>query len=188
MKNSLKFLILQEKENNSNFLFLSKEKDVIENNNQEMDTTPEKEEEKMEILNGEEGEEGEEMDESNESNFVERAKYIPVRLSLKERKFLRLLRAAIKVNDYTDKVDQPNLTKSKRTYAQILEICSVLSGIAICVDYKMGQELVINRNLKDNSNFFQSVFELGRRHKVLNPGINFFFFIFFLSFIFVQKK
>ena len=133
-----------------------------------MDVTPEKE-------NRNEGGEGEDMDQSSESNFVERAKYIPVRLSLKERKFLRLLRAAIKVNDYTDKVDQPNLTKSKRTYAQILEICSVLSGIAVCVDYKMGQELVINRNLKDNSSFYQSIFELGRRHKVLNPGKYFFF-------------
>eukprot|EP01091_Cochliopodium_minus_P017413 TRINITY_DN6814_c0_g1_i1.p1 TRINITY_DN6814_c0_g1~~TRINITY_DN6814_c0_g1_i1.p1 ORF type:complete len:608 (-),score=198.84 TRINITY_DN6814_c0_g1_i1:66-1844(-) len=127
--------------------------------NLEMDTSPEEGEQDTN--------QQEEVDTSK--SFVERAKYIPVRLSLKERKFLRLLRAAIKVNDYTDKVDQSTLTKSKRTYAQILEICSVLSGIAICVDYKMGQELVINRNLKENSTFYQNVFELGRRHKVLNP-------------------
>ncbi len=38
-------------------------------------------------------------------SFVERAKYIPVRLSLGERKVLRLLEAALNVSGYTDKVD-----------------------------------------------------------------------------------
>ena len=104
-----------------------------------------------------------------EESFVERAKFIPVRLSLKERKYLRLLQASLKVNDYADKVDQPSLSNSKRTYTQILEICSVLSGMALSCDYKLGQELVVNRNLKDNTKFYQSIIELGRRHKVLNP-------------------
>lgn len=37
--------------------------------------------------------------------FMERAKYIPVRLSMEERKTLRLLKAALHVNEYTDNVD-----------------------------------------------------------------------------------
>lgn len=36
--------------------------------------------------------------------FVERAKYIPIRLGLAERKYLRLLEAALSVSEYTDKV------------------------------------------------------------------------------------
>ena len=47
--------------------------------------------------------------------FVERAKYIPVRLTLGERKYLRLLEAALNVYEYTDKIDTIvfGLSKSK---------------------------------------------------------------------------
>ena len=37
--------------------------------------------------------------------FVERAKFIPMRLTLSERKYLRLLEAALQVSEYTDKID-----------------------------------------------------------------------------------
>ena len=36
--------------------------------------------------------------------FVERAKYIPLRLSMAERKKLRLVEACMEVSEYTDKV------------------------------------------------------------------------------------
>ena len=44
--------------------------------------------------------------------FVERAKYIPLRLTLPERKFLRLLEAALSVSEYTDKIDTINFDRS----------------------------------------------------------------------------
>jgi hypothetical protein len=37
--------------------------------------------------------------------FVERTKCIPLRLTLWERKYLRLLDAALQVSEYTDKID-----------------------------------------------------------------------------------
>ena len=53
--------------------------------------------------------------------FVERAKYIPVRLTLGERKMLRLLDAALQVSEYTDKIDTIGygMSKAKRIVHQI---------------------------------------------------------------------
>lgn len=36
-------------------------------------------------------------------------------------------------------------------------------------DYRKGQELVKNRDFKANEKFFQDVFEVGRRYKIMNP-------------------
>ncbi len=34
----------------------------------------------------------------------------------------------------------------------------------------MGKELVKEHNFKENAKFFQKVFEIGRRYKIMNPG------------------
>lgn len=70
--------------------------------------------------------------------FVNRAKYIPVRLTLSERKYLRLLEAALQVSEYTDKIDiiGAALSRPKRVVAQIRELCAILSGLVLAADYK----------------------------------------------------
>ncbi|KAH8830316.1 hypothetical protein DL96DRAFT_1592408 [Flagelloscypha sp. PMI_526] len=103
--------------------------------------------------------------------FVERSKYIPLRLTLGERKFLRLLEAALSVSEYTDKIDTLSfgLSKAKRIVQQIRELCAIMSGLVLAADYKQGQELFTDKDFEANSEFFQDIFELGRRHKIMNP-------------------
>lgn len=103
--------------------------------------------------------------------FVDRAKFIPMRLSLVERKYLRLLEAALHVSEYTDKIDTIGfgLSKAKRIVHQIRELCAILSGLVLSADYKQGQELFSDRDFQANEEFYQQIFELGRRHKIMNP-------------------
>ncbi|KAF8914262.1 hypothetical protein CPB84DRAFT_1840989 [Gymnopilus junonius] len=103
--------------------------------------------------------------------FFERAKFIPLRLTLPERKFLRLLEAALSVSEYTDKIDTIGfgLSKTKRIVHQIRELCAIMSGLMVSADYKRGQELFSDRDFQANADFYQTVFELGRRHKIMNP-------------------
>ncbi|KAI0751140.1 hypothetical protein C8Q80DRAFT_1268425 [Daedaleopsis nitida] len=103
--------------------------------------------------------------------FIERAKYIPMRLTLSERKFLRLLEAALNVSEYTDKIDTIGfgLSKAKRIVHQIRELCAILSGLVLSADYKQGQELFQDRDFQSNEDFYLDIFELGRRHKIMNP-------------------
>lgn len=103
--------------------------------------------------------------------FVERAKYVPVRLTLSERKYLRLLEAALTVSEYTDKIDTFGfgLSKAKRIVHQIRELCAIMSGLVLSADYKQGQELFADRDFQANEEFYQQIFEFGRRHKIMNP-------------------
>jgi len=103
-------------------------------------------------------------------SLVERSKYIPLRLTLKERKKLRLCEAALNVSEYTDKIDIL-IWKSKngRIHEQIRDICAILSGLTVAANYQAGQKLIQNREFKANEEYFQDIFEIGRRHKILNP-------------------
>ncbi|KAF8897763.1 hypothetical protein BD779DRAFT_1492379 [Infundibulicybe gibba] len=103
--------------------------------------------------------------------FIERAKFIPLRLTITERKYLRLLEAALSVSEYTDKIDTLGfgLSKAKRIVHQIRELCAIMSGLLLSADYKQGQELFNDRDFEANAEFYQQIFELGRRHKIMNP-------------------
>ena len=103
-------------------------------------------------------------------DLVERSKHVPLRLSLEQRKVLRLCEAALDVSEYTDKVDVLSWkSKTGRIHEQIRDICAVLSGLAIAADYEVGQKMIKDRSFEDNAEYFATVFEIGRRHKILNP-------------------
>ena len=60
--------------------------------------------------------------------FTERAKYIPLRLELRERRYLRLLEGMLQVSAYTDHVDSRTVSKNpaKRQQAMRRELHSIL--------------------------------------------------------------
>ncbi|KAL4087605.1 hypothetical protein PRIC1_013494 [Phytophthora ramorum] len=104
------------------------------------------------------------------AEMLERAKYIPVRLTYEERKLLRALEAALCVSSYTDKLDTPKfLPAAKRVRAQLQDVCGFLSALAVASDYKAGQEVLDEKNFAESTEFFQEIFELGRRYKIMNP-------------------
>jgi len=104
------------------------------------------------------------------ADFIERVKFIPVRLTINERKMLRLCEASLNVSEYTDKVDILTWkSKTGRIHEQIRDICAILSGLAVAADYEVGQKMIKDRSFEENSAYFSSVFEIGRRHKILNP-------------------
>ncbi|KAI8475174.1 MAG: hypothetical protein J3K34DRAFT_487062 [Monoraphidium minutum] len=104
------------------------------------------------------------------ASMRERCRYLPLRLKLEERRLLRLLEAALNVSEYTDKVDVLTWrSKNARVTAQIRDLCAILSGLVVAQDYRKGQQLVADREFGDNAEFFQDVFEIGRRYKVMNP-------------------
>lgn len=119
----------------------------------------------------EEPEEPLDTEEHDEYNSVkERAKYIPLRLSLGERKMLRLVEAAMTCCDYTTEVDQPTFkSAARRTHAQLKGVTCVLRGLVTACDYAAGQKLLDEDNFVDYQVFFRQMFEIARRHKIVNP-------------------
>ena len=84
------------------------------------------------------------------SSMLERAKYIPLRLSYEDRKVLRLAESALGVSGYTDTIDSPALAvpnkAAKRLQTQLQSICALLSGLVVACDYENGSVLLDDRN------------------------------------------
>ena len=82
------------------------------------------------------------------------------------------LEAALNVSDYTSKVDVIIYSsRVKRMVAQIKEMCSILSGLVVASDYKLGQQLFEDKDFAHNHLFFKNIFEIGRRYKIQNPDM-----------------
>jgi hypothetical protein len=103
------------------------------------------------------------------NSVKERAKFIPLRLSMGERKILRLVEAAMACCDYTTEVDKPFKSSTRRMHNQMKHITAVLRGMVTACDYSAGQKLLKEENYSDYENFFRQVFEIARRHKIMNP-------------------
>eukprot|EP01126_Amoeba_proteus_P012493 TRINITY_DN1514_c0_g2_i3.p1 TRINITY_DN1514_c0_g2~~TRINITY_DN1514_c0_g2_i3.p1 ORF type:complete len:332 (+),score=70.31 TRINITY_DN1514_c0_g2_i3:138-1133(+) len=104
---------------------------------------------------------------TKKANIAERARYIPVRFTPEERKMLRILEAGLNVCPYSD-IDpstKPNIILREK----IRGISAILTGLAVANSYNEGQELLKNKDFAQYSSFFKVIFEIGRRHKIMNP-------------------
>jgi Protein of unknown function (DUF2009) len=103
----------------------------------------------------------------------ERAKYIPLRLTLGERKMLRLVEATMTCCDYTSAADDIGVTglkRARRTHIQLQGIVALLQGLVTACDYTSGQKLTMgDEELEKYQSFFQNLLEIARRHKIMNP-------------------
>ena len=122
--------------------------------------------------------------------LVDRLKNIPLRLNAEERSLLKLLEGALEISEYTDKVDVSRNDygwgfgfysfssysrmgesdqKSDVIKRELKEVFSLLLGLYTATNLRKGKQLVSDRNFQDNQEFFQNVFEIGRRFKIMNP-------------------
>jgi hypothetical protein len=102
--------------------------------------------------------------------FEQQAASIPVRLSEQERRYLALLTSALKVSDYTDKIDTySSRNKAQRIEEELNKLFATISGLMVAEKFEVGQRLVKGRRLSDNGELLSQIFEVGRRYKVMNP-------------------
>ncbi|KAL8270109.1 hypothetical protein Esti_005963 [Eimeria stiedai] len=102
--------------------------------------------------------------------YIHLAKFVPLRLTYDERRFLRLLEGALEVSEYTERVDViAGGSRARRTAREIRLVCAILTGLVVAHDYEEGQRLLREMDFGEQSRFFQAVFEIGRRYKILNP-------------------
>lgn len=110
--------------------------------------------------------------EGGDIDFYERAKFVPMRLTYDERKYLRLIDSTVHVSRYTDHMDglmNPHVNPARKMALQMKQLCAILTGMQVAHSYEQGQQLMQNRDYNTRSGFFQTVLEIGRRYKILNP-------------------
>eukprot|EP00392_Amoebophrya_sp_AT5.2_P008066 g8085.t1 len=105
-------------------------------------------------------------------NLVGITKQAPVRMSLAERQVWKILEASLEVSEYTDKIDVLHRgSKQDLIVEQILELCNCIAGMLVSNSYERASKTFSNNFIGENELLFQRVFELGRRAKILNPGL-----------------
>mmetsp|Transcript_37804 Transcript_37804/g.66623 ORF Transcript_37804/g.66623 Transcript_37804/m.66623 type:complete len:589 (+) Transcript_37804:26-1792(+) len=112
------------------------------------------------------------VSDGKDMDFYERAKFVPMRLAYDERKYLRLIDSTVHVSRYTDQMDAlagPRINPARKLALQMKQLCAILTGMQVAHSYEDGQHLMQTREYNQKSVFFQTVLEIGRRYKILNP-------------------
>uniref|UniRef100_A0A7S3EEL5 Non-canonical E2 ubiquitin-conjugating enzyme C-terminal domain-containing protein n=1 Tax=Rhodosorus marinus TaxID=101924 RepID=A0A7S3EEL5_9RHOD len=103
-----------------------------------------------------------------DADFEERSKFIPLRLSPRERKVQRLVDNCLKVSEYTDRVDQ---ISNKRVHTVMKNSYALMSGVIAGISFKTGRELVNSRDFAAQKELIAAAFEISRRYHLGNPEL-----------------
>ena len=102
---------------------------------------------------------------------IARANFIPLRLSMKQRKSQRLIRAITLASSYTDKVDADFAQPVKRDLAIVKEVLSAARGLVVALDLRRGAELMSEKDFTTFRDEITSAVEVSRRYKIMNPDL-----------------
>eukprot|EP00915_Cephaloidophora_sp_WS-2016_P011397 GHVH01016751.1.p1 GENE.GHVH01016751.1~~GHVH01016751.1.p1 ORF type:complete len:622 (-),score=77.50 GHVH01016751.1:238-2103(-) len=106
-----------------------------------------------------------------DGQFRSIAEHTPLRLTHTEREYLRLVEGALKVSEYTDKVDILAGSRTQRIAREVKQTCKVLSGLIVAHDYAEGKRLMTDNDYGLHTDVFQTMFEIMRRYKIMNPDL-----------------
>lgn len=105
------------------------------------------------------------------SDMNDLCKYIPMRLTEEERRYLKVIENALEVSDYTDVVDvYGRKSKQSRMVDALVDVLSISCGLLIANNLVSGEKLVQDANLSKNMWLFRDMFEIARRYKIMNPS------------------
>ena len=112
-------------------------------------------------------------------DLLEYAKWIPLRITQEERTLLNMLEGLLEVSQYTDHVDvsfdyygwrtSGGDKKTNIINKELHEVLDLICGLSIVGDYKHNVH-ILGKTIQENEPFYQRVFEIGRRFKILNPS------------------
>lgn len=112
-------------------------------------------------------------------DLLEYAKWIPLRITQEERTLLNMLEGLLEVSQYTDHVDvsfdyygwrtSGGDKKTSIINKELHEVLDLICGLSIVGDYKHNVH-ILGKTIQENEPFYQRVFEIGRRFKILNPS------------------
>eukprot|EP00051_Salpingoeca_urceolata_P027273 m.480736 g.480736 ORF g.480736 m.480736 type:complete len:590 (+) comp21937_c0_seq1:170-1939(+) len=103
--------------------------------------------------------------------YTELYEFIPMRLTEQERGFLKVLEGVLEVSEYTDKVDVYSYNKRRVILEQLAEVFETLLAVVTTFDFKLGIGFaeVDLEDMDQHKSFLRHIFEVGRRHKIMNP-------------------
>lgn len=100
------------------------------------------------------------------------ANFIPLRLTMGERKVQRLMRGVMLASRYTDKVDtQEAVQGKKRDLLIVKEIVNAFSGLIAGLSLTQGVELMKSKNFSPYEAEIVAAIEANRRYKIMNPDV-----------------